>query len=208
MTTNRAAEALAARRKAAAESGKTSKGRARNTEDQLVHSAERVHDENTDRLADDVSAVDRENEVTEWRRHSDLDAPPPRPGYVNRFIRIRLGTTRDSARLRQAMREGWRPVRASSAHGNSLPTINLDQFGDVIGVEDLVLCEMPEKLHKQRQKFYGEKQRRLNSGTERGDDLREISRNNAAGFGPIQQTRKTRIETRPPESVSPAGDDD
>lgn len=196
------------RRRALAKAGKTSKGRPRNTLDQLVHSAEKVHDENTDRLADDISAVERDNEITEWRRRSDLDFPPARPGYVNRLIRIRLGVASDLARLRQANREGWRPVKASSLPGNSLPTIHLNQFGDVIGMEDLVLCEMPEHMNQQRAKYVAGRQARINQAGN-GADLAKVSRSDVAGFGPITQERKSRVTMRnPSKPVTPADDDD
>lgn len=201
------ARKLAERRKANAEAGKTSKGKPRNTADALVHvENERVHDENTDRVVDDLYSVEAENEITEWRRHSDLDAPPPRPGYVNRFIRIRLGTVRDSARLRAALREGWRPVKASSVPGNSLPTIHLSQFGDVIGVEDLILCEMPVRLHEQRKAEYGKKLNRQNSAIERQLD-RESAGEERSGFGPIEQNRKTAVSTRAPRRDVSVADD-
>ena len=176
--------------------------------DQLVHGDERVHDENTDREADQVSAVDRESEITEWRRHSDLDFPPARPGYVNRLIRIRLGTSSDLARLRQSTREGWRPIKASTLPGNSLPTIHIDQFGDVIGVEDLVLCEMPERMDQQRKKYFKSAQDRMNQASN-GEDLDKISRSDVPGFGPIIQDRKTKVSTRrPARDIAPANDDD
>ena len=164
--------------------GKRSRGkRSMNAPGQEVHGEERVHQENTDRDMDDLYTTEGDNEILEWRRHSDLEAPPPRAGYVNRFIRIRLGTVRDTARLRNALREGWRPVKASSVSDRSLPTISLDQFGEVIGVEDLILCEMPERTHQQRQKFY------RNKG---------VSQEDASGFGPIVPTRRTTVTRRPP----------
>jgi len=203
-----AARAQALRRRELAKAGKKSNGAPRNSQDQLVHSEERIHGENTDREADQVSALDRENEITEWRRHSDLDFPPARPGYVNRLIRIRLGTTADLARLRQTTREGWRPIKASSLQDNSLPTIHLNQFGDVIGVEDLVLCEMPERLDQQRKAFYAAEQVRMNQASN-GEDLAKISRSDVAGFGPIQQDRNTKVSLRRPgKAISPANDDD
>ena len=141
--------------------GKKASGETRNAPEQITHGDEKVHEsENMDREMDELYDTESDNEVTEWRRHSDLDAPPARKGYVNRFIRIRLGTVRDTARLRNAIREGWRPIKASTLSDRSLPTINLDQYGDIIGVEDLILCEMPVKVHAQRKKNFKDKQRR------------------------------------------------
>ena len=177
----------------------------KNDPDQLVHGEEKVHTENTDRDMDDLYATDGENEVLEWRRYSDLEAPPPRKGYVNRFIRIRLGAVRDTARLRNAQREGWRPVKASTVNDRSLPTIHLDQYGEIIGVEDLILCEMPKKLHKQRMKHFREKRQRQNAAIER--QLKGVSRVDQPGFGPIEATRHTSVTAAPQRKVEVADDD-
>jgi hypothetical protein len=87
----------------------------------------------------------------------------------------------------------------------SLPTINLDQYGEVIGVEDLILCEMPERMHKQRKKFYRDKQKRQNRAIER--QLKGVSREDVSGFGPIQTTRHTSVTAAPPRRVEVADDD-
>jgi len=193
------------RRVESSQGKKAGKGSAKNAPEQLVHGDEKVQQENTDRETDDLYDTEGDNEITEWRRHSDLDAPPARAGYVNRFIRIRLGAVRDTSNLRNKLREGWRPVKASSVTDRSLPTINIDQFGDVIGVEDLILCEMREDLHLQRKEYYGAKKQRQNQAIER--QLRNVSRTDAEGFGPIQQTRRTQVSATPPRQVEVADDD-
>lgn len=205
-TQQQMASKMAERRRALASAAKTSKGKPRNKQEMLVHGEERVHDHNTDRTADGIYDPERENEITEWRRHSDLDAPPPRAGYVNRFIRVRLGTQSDSARLRNALREGWRPVKASSLKDNSLPTVHLDQFGDVIGVEDLILCEMPVRVDRQRREYMANRNVRQNAGIER--DLKRSSADSTqAGIGPIEQNRNTAVTTRGPRRGVSVADD-
>lgn len=186
--------------------GKKESGKQKNAPEAVVHADEKVHDENTERDTDDLYASEGENEVTEWRRHSDLDAPPARDGYVNRFIRIRLGTVKDTARLRNAIREGWRPVKASSVSDRSLPTISIDQYGDVIGVEDLILCEMREEVHAQRKKHFREKQRRQNRAIER--QLKGVSREDVSGFGPITATRHSSVTVAPTRRQVEVADDD
>jgi len=186
--------------------GKKQSGADKNAPEQLTHGDSKVHEaENMDREMDDLYDTEADNEIQEWRRHSDLDAPPAREGYVNRFIRIRLGTVRDTARLRNALREGWSPVKASSVTDRSLPTTTLDQFGEVIGVEDLILCEMPERMHKQRKKFYRDKQRRQNRAIER--QLKGVSREDVSGFGPITAQRHTSVTAAPARRVEVADDD-
>jgi hypothetical protein len=186
---------------------------ARNEPGQAVHGADAhvQHDENTDRGADDLYRTESDNEVTEWRRHSALDAPPARAGYVQRFIRVRLGTSRDMARYVAATREGWRPVKASSVTDRSLPTTQLENGMEVIGVEDLILCEMPQKVFMQRQAYYQDKLDKQNAAIER--QLREVGAKGGSGFGPIEQTRQSSISVRARTpglsrgSVQVAGDD-
>jgi hypothetical protein len=186
--------------------GKKPSGEKRNAPEQITHGEDKVHEsENMDREMDELYDTESDNEVTEWRRHSDLDAPPARKGYVNRFIRIRLGTVRDTARLRNAIREGWRPIKASTLSDRSLPTTNLDQYGEIIGVEDLILCEMPEKVHAQRKKHFKDKQRRQNQAIER--QLKGVSKEDVSGFGPIESTSRTRVSAAPPRRVGVADDD-
>lgn len=194
------------RSKANATGSNTSKKTQRNAPEQDTHGDVKAHEtENMDREMDDLYDTEADNEIQDWKRHSDLDAPPAREGYVHRFIRIRLGSVKDTARLRNAIREGWRPVKASSFSDRSLPTTSIDQFGEVIGVEDLILCEMPERMHKQRKKFYRAKQQRQNAAIER--QLKGVSKEDVSGFGPIQATRHTSVTAAPARRVEVADDD-
>jgi len=204
-TAKKQARSAAEKRRSDSAQGKSKTGGKKNTPEQVVHADGKVQQENQDREVDDLYDTEADNEVTEWRRYSDLDAPPARDGYVNRFIRIRLGTVKDTARLRNAIREGWRPVKASALSDRSLPTINIDQYGDVIGVEDLILCEMPKRVHAQRKKFYRDKQRRQNRAIER--QLKGVSREDVSGFGPIQATRHSSVTVAPVRQVQVADDD-
>lgn len=185
----------------------------RNRADQRVHTAaghEAPHDENLEQLGADISDAEFENEVTEWARPSDLDTPPPRPGYVQRWIRIRLGTVRDTARLRRSMREGWRPVKASSAiPGHSLPIIQHDSLGDgdYIGAEDLILMEMPTKVAAQREAFYKQKKARQTGAVER--QVKGVHSEDHIGFGPIRARShsRTRLGGGQARNVAPADDE-
>lgn len=184
-----------------------------NTGDQRVHVAgsghEAVHDENTETAFDSDYTADLDNEVTEWVRPSDLMAPPARPGYVQRWIRIRLGTVRDTARLQKAMREGWRPVKASASVGHSLPIIQHDSLGegDYIGAEDLILMQMPERVARQRDRFYKRKQARQTGAVER--QVKGVHSEDHIGFGGIRATSRSRVKVSQgtARQVSAADDD-
>ncbi len=181
----------------ALERRKAEKTGQRNTGDQMVHPAgsghEAPHDENTDQAAAADYTADLDNEVTEWVRPSDLEAPQARPGMVQRWIRIRLGNVRDTARLRKAMREGWRPVKASAMGGLSLPIIQHDSLGDgdYIGAEDLILMEMPERVAQQRSRFYKRKQARQTGAVER--QVKGVHSDDHIGFGDIRSRSHSRV---------------
>lgn len=185
-------------RRKALERKKAEKQGQRNTGDQRVHAAgsghEATHDENTDTAFASDYHAGMDNEVTEWVRPSNLEAPPSRPGMVQRWIRIRLGTVRDTARLRKAMREGWRPVRASAMDGLSLPIIQHDSLGegDYIGAEDLILMEMPERVAKQRERFYKRKQARQTGAVER--QVKGVHSPDHEGFGNIRRTGHSKVK--------------
>jgi hypothetical protein len=182
----------------ALERRKAEKQGQRNTGDQRVHAAgsghEATHDENTDTAFASDYHADLDNEVTEWIRPSDLEAPPARSGMVQRWIRIRLGTVRDTARLRKAMREGWRPVKASASIGHSLPIIQHDSLGegDYIGAEDLILMEMPERVARQRERFYKRKQARQTGAVER--QVKGVHSEDHIGFGNIRSQSRSRVK--------------
>lgn len=192
-----AVEKMQAGRRAALERRTTEKTGQRNTGDQKVHAAgsghEAPHDENTETAFADDYVADLDNEVTEWIRPSDLEAPPARPGMVQRWIRIRLGNVRDTARLRKAMREGWRPVKASAIGGLSLPIIQHDSLGDgdYIGAEDLILMEMPERVAQQRHRFYKRKQARQTGAVER--QVKGVHSDDHIGFGDIRSRSHSRV---------------
>jgi hypothetical protein len=90
-----------------------------------------------------------------WSPPSALEAPPPRPGYVQRWIRAEQAGTPDTKNVSSKYREGWRPRDPSTVpDGYFPPTLGHGSFEGFIGVEGMVLCEMPVKLHKQRAQYY------------------------------------------------------
>jgi len=212
----RAIEKMQAGKKAALERKRQEKTASadRNRGDQATHPTAGdgpVHDENLDAASTEAFEIDGDSEVLEWIRPSELDAPPARPGFVQRWIRIRLGTTRDTARLRKAMREGWRPVKASSQArtDHSLPIIQHDQLGDgdYIGAEDLILMEMPERINRQRMAFYKRRQARQTGAIER--QVKGVHRDEHLGFGSIAHKNVSSVRRGPgvARQVAPADDE-
>lgn len=135
--------------------------------------------------------VDRDAHDAPWQRPAELDAPPPRDGYTQRWIRIRLGNNEDAKNSVRKFREGWLPRSAESVPmGYAPPTIQHAKLGDVIGVEDLILCEMPIKKAQQRNAYYRNRIDRMVEGIE--NDLHKVSQS-----GPrIDMTNKTQVTKR------------
>lgn len=95
---------------------------------------------------------------TEWRPADTLFAPPPRPGYEHRWIRIRLGEKDDPRNFQKKFREGWKPISLSSVSEDlEPPSITFGRFGDVVAVSDLVLCERPIAIGLSRKKYFAKR---------------------------------------------------
>lgn len=127
----------------------------------------------------------------EWTRPSELEAPEPRPGYTQRWVRIKLGTEDDARNSMRKFREGWLPRPLDSCpEGYVPPTFLHSRLGNVIGVEDLILCEMPIKKALQRNAHYEAKKNRMIEGIE--NDLRNVAR----GGPRIASSNKTQVTKR------------
>jgi hypothetical protein len=129
----------------------------------------------------------REEEL-EWKRPSNLEAPPPRPGFVQRWIRTAIGASNDPQNASKRFREGWKPRAANTVpRGYTPPTIMHGNFGEVIGVEGNILCEMPASMARQREAFYSRKTRQQTEAIER--DVHKVERPNL----PITATRTSKV---------------
>ncbi len=127
----------------------------------------------------------------DWSRPSELDAPKPRAGFTQRWVRVKLGTEEDARNSMRKFREGWLPRQLDTVpDGYSPPTFAHSRLGNVIGVEDLILCEMPIKKAMQRNAFYRAKRDRMIEGIE--NDLRNVAR----GGPRIARTAKTQVTMR------------
>lgn len=127
----------------------------------------------------------------DWHRPSELEAPPARQGMTQRWIRIRWGNEEDVSNSSRKFREGWLPRAAETVPAELLPpTIRHARLGNLIGVGDLILCEMPIRKAEQRNAFWQAKADRMVEGIE--EDLRNVSH----GGPRIQQSRKTQVTKR------------
>lgn len=105
-----------------------------------------------------VKTASKSAKDEEWRPANTLDAPTPRPGMVQRWIRhLSPGSEsgNDAKNWSRAMREGWRPRALDTIpEGFDPPTARHGSYGTVVSVGDVILCEMPVERFKSRRKFF------------------------------------------------------
>jgi hypothetical protein len=145
------------------------------------------------RQADGVDAIDRDADAGFiWKRPSNLDAPDPRPGYVQRWIRYRAGNVEDTDNIEKMMDQGWRPRdKSTSKAGHELTARTQGQYGKYYVKRGLMLMEMPVKTMQQRNAFYRNKLLTMTKSVER-DLLKENNR----VMPVLQPENKTRVTSK------------
>lgn len=107
------------------------------------------------RQVDGVTEVDRESHPSTWKRSTALDAPPPRPGFIQRWVRRKLDGKDDTENYDRYIEEGWRPRKPLTVkRGHSLTTTRNQSNAQEIVKRGHVLMELSEKQAQQRQEFY------------------------------------------------------
>jgi hypothetical protein len=105
-------------------------------------------------VADREDGVRIERDPMKWVNPSNLDAPTPQAGFVQRWISD--GSQPGSANERhwlKKMREGWSPRDPSTVPASQrigFPSSKLSDGTSAIRVAGLVLCEMPRTVALQR----------------------------------------------------------
>lgn len=133
----------------------------------------------------------RETEDAPWTPPSSLEAPPPRAGMVQRWIRVSSQGKDDPINSARKFREGWAPRPADTVSTDwPVPKISGGKFAGFIGVEGMVLCEMPEKRNNQRKQFIADK---IEKNTRAIDaQIRQTNKENKnPAFGRIEKSDRT-----------------
>ena len=99
---------------------------------------------------------------THWSQQSVLDAPKARPGYVQRWVATTILGKETPDNVYKRMREGWEPRKSDTVKEQHFPTINHGQWVGCIGIEGMLLCEMPEEKHKAMKSYYNDKSQQQN----------------------------------------------
>ncbi len=89
-----------------------------------------------------------------WKPPSLLDAPEARSGMVQRWIATSIQGRDTPDNVYKRMRAGWNPRPADSVKDKRFPTINHGQWAGSIGVEGMILCEMPEDKFSSMKDYY------------------------------------------------------
>jgi len=148
-------------------------------------------DTGDDQVHGNVDVVEQEQDLMNWRDPGNLEMPAARPGFVQRLVRTAFRVGQDPQNWSRAMREGWQPRPMSSVPKEDLPpTITHATLGSVIGVEGLILCEMPVRIARQRAKFY-----RNQTAVQTEAIERDIHKEERQGYGAIIADRRSRVKT-------------
>ena len=121
-----------------------------------------------------------------WVGGVALEAPPPRPGYVQRWILD--GTTQNAPGERswhKRIREGWEPRNpesVSEAQRRLFPPTKAASGADVIRSGHLILCEMPRQIANQRKLAIQD--RTTHNTKSIPQSVQELTRGRA-GVGPV-----------------------
>lgn len=147
---------------------------------------EQTHPTRTQQTWDDVDI--HEESDRPWVRPTSLAAPPARPGFKQRWIRVSMYGQEDATNAARRLREGWKPRPAESLPSNfPLPTISHGQWAGCVGIEGMILCEMPESLVERRNEYYADKTKRITDSIEH--DLQQQS----TSAMPIEQERSSKL---------------
>lgn len=126
---------------------------------------EPVHTTRTMETWDDVD-IHAESDKP-WVRPSSLLAPDPRPGFVQRWVRIGTKGEDDPTNVAHKLREGWKPRPAESVPASfSVPTIAHGRWAGCVGVGEMVLMERPKALQEKRNDYYRNRTDRVTEGME------------------------------------------
>lgn len=82
-------------------------------------------------------------------RPMNLPVVPPRPGYVQRWVRTRLQGSEDADNVSRKESEGWRRRSIETIpKGVIAPKIKSGEHAGYIGVRGNILMERPEEIHQ------------------------------------------------------------
>ncbi len=130
-----------------------------------------------------------------WRRPMNLDAPEPRPGYRQRWVRSEFRSEKDNLNWQGKVREGWVPRKPETVPDHEAFFGQNSHMGqDVIRVGGLILMEIPEQKLASKRRAIDEASRRQEQSVSMETD--RISRDGVrSGAPPIVREDEVRVAT-------------
>lgn len=131
----------------------------------------------------------------------NLQAPEPRPGYVQKYVRyLNRSGERDDKNITKNRRLGWMPRQVKPGEF-ALPTRSVGGSSIII-IDGLVLCEMPVERQKSIKRAYSNQTQIQNAAVEK--TLRREGGDDHVPVGFTEQSQ-VRTGTRKPQVASNRG---
>jgi len=145
---------------------------------------------NKDNKINNETRSEKSKLVSKWRPSKLLEAPEPRPGYAQRWVATMVLGQETPTNVAKRLREGWAPRDVKTIKdGQHFPTIEHGKFAGHIGIEGMVLCEMPQEMLNQRNDYYAQMTENLMRSVE--NDMNKVE----SPGQPIQRTFKTTVSS-------------
>ena len=145
---------------------------------------------NKDNKINNETRVEKSKLASKWRPSNLLEAPEPRPGYAQRWVATMVLGKETPTNVAKRLREGWAPRDVKTIKdGQHFPTIEHGKFAGHIGIEGMVLCEMPQEMLDQRNDYYAQMTENLMRSVE--NDMNKVE----SPGQPIQRTFKTTVSS-------------
>ena len=126
--------------------------------------------------------------VSQWRPSNLLEAPEARPGFKQRWIATMVLGQETPTNVAKRLREGWQPRDPKTVKdAQHFPTIEHGKFAGCVGIEGMVLCEMPEEMVNERNEYYARMTENLMRSVEQ--DMHRIEQPG----NPITKSFKTEV---------------
>ena len=150
------------------------------------HGVDHGHESRVDGNSEDHAT--HLNAAQPWIRPSNIDAPPARPGKVQRWIRRMVRGVVDTKNLNRVWREGWRPVPPESLSDDwQIYSQYADKNEGVIVVDDMQLMEIDSSVIASKRKYVEEQTKLQMAGVEH-----DLERSQVAGH-PILRDHKSAV---------------
>lgn len=150
--------------------------------------------------AADIAEIDDIEDDDDFSPHVGGDAPAPRPGFVQRYVRTSILGRADPKNAAKSDRQKWKPRRFDTVperERSRFSAYHHSVFGDVIMDGDVMLCERPERVGMAHRK-YNQDRSANQIGALVQSEIAKGNQSAGGGFGPVTMTRSTKVTTRRP----------